>query len=119
MMVAVERYLARDHDADWREWERRVGVIRDALASLPGVRTERFVPAIANQVPHARIRWDRTVVKIEPAEVVRELRDGQPSIELVPIPYESDSLEVASWTLQPGEAETIARRIAEVLSRAA
>jgi D-glucosaminate-6-phosphate ammonia-lyase len=115
MMVAVERYLSRDHEADWREWEARVRVIREALAAVPGVSTERFVPAIANEVPHVRIRWDRTVVAIDRADVVRRLRDGEPSIETVPVPYEEGSLEVASWTLRPGEAEIVARRIREIL----
>jgi len=44
MMVAVELYLERDHLAEWREWERRVDVIRESLASVPGVTTERFIP---------------------------------------------------------------------------
>ena len=57
MMVALEVYLQRDHQADWREWERRVDMIREGLAAVLGVTTECFVPPIANQVPHARIRW--------------------------------------------------------------
>lgn len=118
MIVAVERYLARDHGADWREWEERVRVIREGLVSLEGVTTERFVPAVANEVPHVRILWDPAGIKIDPGEVVRLLRDGEPSIELVPVPSERDSLEVASWTLQPGEAEVVARRIVEILGGA-
>ena len=118
MMVALEVYLQRDHQADWREWERRVDVIREGLAAVLGVTTERFVPPIANQVPHARIRWDQRLVKVSPAEIVRELRDGNPSIEVVPVPYEEGSVEIASWMLQPGEAEIIARRLGEGLASA-
>jgi len=115
MMVAVERYLDRDHEADWREWEARVGTIRETLRSVPGVTTEQFVPSIANEVPHVRIRWDRKVLPIDAADVVHQLREGEPSIELVPVPYEKDSLEVASWTLQSGEAAILAQRIRETL----
>ena len=118
MMVALEVYLQRDHQADWREWERRVDVIREGLAAVLGVTTERFVPPIANQVPHARIRWDQRLVKVSPAEIVRQLRDGDPSIEVVPVPYEEGSVEIASWMLQPGEAEIIARRLGEGLASA-
>jgi len=118
MMVALEVYLQRDHQADWREWERRVDVIREGLAAVLGVMTERFVPPIANQVPHARIRWDQRLVKVSAAEIVRELRDGNPSIEVVPVPYEEGSVEIASWMLQPGEAEIIARRLGEGLASA-
>jgi uncharacterized pyridoxal phosphate-dependent enzyme len=115
MMVAVESYLSRDHGADWREWEARVETIRDGVAALPGVSTERFVPAIANHVPHVRIWWDPSVIRLSPAEAAHLLRTGDPSIEVVPEAQQTGSLEIASWTLEPGEAETIVRRLSETL----
>jgi len=104
----------RDHDADWREWEARVKIIGDALAGVPGVTAERFVPRIANQVPHLRIRWHPGGPPIAPDAVARRLREGEPSIELVPVPEDASSLEVASWMLEPGEAEIVARRLREI-----
>jgi len=116
MMVAVERYLRRDHDADWQTWEAAVSVLRSALEPLPNVQAERFIPAIANQVPHLRVRW-----RADPGEpmasVATKLRDGDPSIEVVPAPSEEGTLEIASWTLRPGEAEIVARRLREILAR--
>jgi hypothetical protein len=50
------------------------------------------------------------------ADVMQKLRDGEPSIELVPAPTVANTLEVASWMLQPGEAEIITRRIREILT---
>jgi len=35
----------------------------------------------------------------------------------VPVPLEEGALEIASWTLQPGEAEIVARRLREILIR--
>jgi hypothetical protein len=93
-------------------------VIVDGLVGLDGVTVEHFVPVIANQVPHARVRWDRRIVRTSPGDVVRQLRDGDPPIELVPVPYVEGSLEVASWTLQPGDAEIVARRLRAVLESA-
>ncbi|MGH2405804.1 MAG: aminotransferase class V-fold PLP-dependent enzyme [bacterium] len=118
MMVAVELYLERDHQADWREWEARIEAIGSSLSALEGVATERFIPAIANQVPHLRIRWDQQIIGISPSDVIRRLREGDPSIELIPVPYEKDSLEVASWTLQPGDAEIVAQRLRHILGSA-
>jgi D-glucosaminate-6-phosphate ammonia-lyase len=114
MLVALELYLERDHGADWREWEARVKIIGDALAGVPGVTAERFVPRIANQVPHLRIRWHPGSPRIAPDAVARQLREGEPSIELVPAPEDANSLEVASWMLEPGEAEIVARRLREI-----
>ena len=116
MLVALERYLQRDHDAEWREWERRITTIAHVAASIRGVATETFIPRIANQVPHLRICWDQHLVTVSPAEATRRLREGDPSIELVPVPYQEGCLEMAAWTLQPGEAEIVARRIHEVLT---
>jgi D-glucosaminate-6-phosphate ammonia-lyase len=115
MLAALELYLRRDHAAEWREWERRITVVADALRDLPGVTAERFVPAIANQVPHLRIRWDGGAGPSAEA-AAQALRHGAPSIEVVPVPAEAGSLELTSWTLEPGEAEIVGRRLREVLS---
>ncbi len=117
MMVAVELYLKRDHAADWREWERRVKFIADYAASVPGVTTEVWVPEIANHVPHLRIRWDQEKVKITVPEVVKRLREGEPSIEVVPT--SRDQLVVGVWMMEPGEERIVARRIREILRSAA
>ncbi|HTM49773.1 MAG TPA: hypothetical protein VL285_13860 [Bryobacteraceae bacterium] len=112
MMVAVEQYMKRDHAAEWREWEKRVKIIGDSVGPVKGVKTETFVPEIANAVPHLRITWDSSV-KITYADAVKRLREGDPSIEVRP--GSKEALEVAVWMLQPGEAQIVARRIREVL----
>jgi len=85
------------------------------LAAARGVSTEKFVPEIANQVPHLRTRWDPSVVKISHAEAIRQLREGEPSIEPVPASYVKDTLEFATWMFRPGEAEAVTRRLREIL----
>jgi len=114
MMVAVEVYLKTDHAAEWREFERRVKLIADRVASLPGMKTETFVPEIANHVPHLRITWDESTVKLTAEDVVKKLREGEPSIEIVP-GAKNGKIEIAVWMMQPGEAQIVARRVREVL----
>ena len=116
MMVTIEQYMKRDHAAEWREWEKRVKVIADSVGPIQGVKTESFVPEIANAVPHLRISWAPGSVKVTPREAVKRLREGDPSIELRP--GAKDALEVAVWMLQPGEAQIVAKRIREVLKSA-
>jgi len=116
MMAAVEAYLKRDHQAEWREFESRVKTVADSVGPIAGVKTEQFVPEISNHVPHLRITWDAGLVKITPEDVVKKLREGNPSIELRP--GAAQGIEVAVWMLQPGEAQTVARRIREVLKSA-
>ena len=114
LLVALELYLKRDHQKAWDEWERNIRVVADALQPIKGVTTERFIPPIANEVPHLRIRWDQKLVKLSTGEVARRLREGRPSIELTPDDGKQEALVVSSWTLQPGEAEIVARRLREI-----
>ena len=117
MMVAVEVYVKKDHQAEGREWEKRAKQVMDSVSGVKSVKTEIVVPPIANHVPHVHITWDQSVVKIKPREVVKQLREGTPSIELTPGP--ADRLVVAMWMLQPGEVEVVSRRIREILRKAA
>lgn len=117
MMVAVEAALKPDQETDWREWEKRVKLIADSLAPLKAVKAERFVPDITYRVPHLRISWDETAVKIAPPELIRQLSEGEPSIEVRSSPR--DCVEIGVWLLQPGEAQIVARRIREILKSAA
>jgi L-seryl-tRNA(Ser) seleniumtransferase len=113
MMAAVEAYMKLDHAAEWREWEKRVKLIADSVGPVSSVKSETFIPEIANAVPHLRITWDEQALKISAAEVTRKLLEGDPSIELRP--SAQHGIEVAVWMMQPGEAEIVARRIREVL----
>ena len=122
LLYALEAYLKRDHKAEWDEWERRVQYITDTVTKVKGVEAERFVPEIANQVPHLAIRWDPARVKLTNQEVVKALREGEPRIELRPGSERSgpsNRIEVGIWMLQPGEDRIVARRIREVLSKGA
>lgn len=115
MMVALESFLKEDYASIYRGWERTAESMKTAVMKVRGVKAEIFVPEIANQCPHVRVRWDSARYPVEATAVLQKLRDGEPSIELVPSPYIAGTLEIASWMLQTGEAETITRRIRETL----
>jgi L-seryl-tRNA(Ser) seleniumtransferase len=115
MMVALEVYLKRDHDADWREWEKRVERIAAGVSVIPGVHTEQFVPDVHYRVPHLRIRWKQAANGLSPRDVMRKLREGEPSIEIRPVI--EDGIELGVWMLRDGEDRVVARRIREVLGR--
>ena len=118
LLKAVELYVKSDHEREWQEWEHRVSVVEEAVQRVPGVRTERFIPVIANQVPHLAIQWDPASISLTTEQFVKALRDGEPRIEVrsrfaetSPIPR----LEIAVWMLQPGEDQVVGSRCAEVL----
>jgi L-seryl-tRNA(Ser) seleniumtransferase len=113
MWAAVERFMKLDHEAVWREWEKRVQTIADALAPLKHVQTERFVPPIANHVPHLRVHWD--ISRLTPTTVVKQLRDGEPRIEIRAVI--KDGIEVSVWMLETGQEQIVGKRLREVLAK--
>lgn len=116
MMVALESFLKEDYASIYRGWERTAESIRTAMTKMPGVHAEIFVPDIANQCPHVRASWDASKYGISAAALMQKLRDGEPSIELVPGPASPETIEIASWMLQAGESDIIVRRIREILT---
>jgi L-seryl-tRNA(Ser) seleniumtransferase len=114
LWAAVRRFVRQDHAAVWREWERRVQAVVELLAGVAGVRTETFVPPIANHSPHLRITWDG-VKTLTPAEVVRRLREGEPRIEVRPVI--GDALEISVWMLEPGEEKVVGERLRDILKK--
>jgi L-seryl-tRNA(Ser) seleniumtransferase len=117
MLAAVELYMKKDHQAEWKEWERRVRVIEDSVRSVPSVTTEMTVPPVANHVPHVTIRWDKAKIALTPQDAMKQLREGKPSIEANPA-TNSQELVLGVWMLNPGEAEIVAKRVREVLRSA-
>jgi D-glucosaminate-6-phosphate ammonia-lyase len=114
MFVALELFMNRDHQAQWKEWERRVKVIADSVRGLPTVTTETWVPEVANNVPHLRIKWNQSEIKHTPPAVLKLLREGKPSIEANPA-TDSESLVLGVWMMEPGEEQIVARRVREIL----
>jgi D-glucosaminate-6-phosphate ammonia-lyase len=113
LLVALELYVKKDHDAERREFDRRADTIRRSAAAVPGVAAEIFVPEIANHVPHVRIRWDARAKGLSVADAVKALRDGEPSIGTR---SEGDSVVIGVWMMRPGQDRIVARRLRQVLS---
>jgi L-seryl-tRNA(Ser) seleniumtransferase len=112
LLVAVESFLKSDHDKIWKEWERRASLIVDYANGVPGVKAEMYLPEIFNRWPHIRVDWDPAKVKAKPREVVETLREGEPSIAVLPT---QEGLDMGVITLKPGEDRIVARRLREVL----
>ena len=115
MVKALELYLAEDHDALNREWQRRLEFISAAITKIPGVSTAYNVPDVANHVPHMQINWDPKRISATPQEISAVLRLSNPSIVIGPS-EQGAGLEMNSFMLQPGEEKIIAGKLAQVLA---
>jgi D-glucosaminate-6-phosphate ammonia-lyase len=119
LWAAVERYVRLDHDAEGREWERRLSEIEKSLRGIPTVTTQRFVPPIANHVPHLLVFWDESRIHRDRDEVTQKMAEGNPSIALGRVSGTGDrGLLVSVFQLKTGEEQVVARRLCEILKEA-
>ena len=114
MVKALELYLKEDHEAETKEWQKRLELISAKVKTLPTVTTSFFVPDMANHVPHMEIKWDPQRIKISPNDVNSALRQGKPSIVLTTGEREG-ALSMNSFMLQHGEDAIIADKLYAVL----
>ena len=107
-----------DHKAEWREWQRRISVIADAVKDIPTATVEQIVPPIANHVPHALIIWDEQQLKVTRQQMKQQLAGGDPSIATARVHSTgSEGFLISVFMLQEGEDEIVAARIRQILTR--
>jgi uncharacterized pyridoxal phosphate-dependent enzyme len=129
MVAAVDWFLSQTDAALETEFRRRAERIAAQLKNIPTLEPRIVIPNVAaNAIPHLLLRYDTQRVKIQPGEVMTELRKGTPSIELNPstgrknaagLPSDENTIVVGVWMLEPGEDLIVARRLKEVLTKAA
>jgi L-seryl-tRNA(Ser) seleniumtransferase len=114
VLAAVERYLKVDHDAEMRELEARVASIRAALKGAPGLKTDRHVPVIANEVPHVTVEWDEAAKGITAQQAGDKLLAGDPPIH-VQRPGKGKLL-ISVWMMRGDEAVVTGRRLRQIFT---
>ncbi len=117
MFAAVERYLKIDHDQEWKTWERKLGQIEQMVSAVPGIRTERFVPEVANHVPHLCVSWDEAALGLTRADCATQLEQGEPSIVCL-VDDERKGVAVTPYMMQPVDELIVARRLRSILLEA-
>lgn len=126
MVAAVDWILEQNDEAMQREFLAQTNRIWDAVRDVPTLKGEIYMPPVANHVPHLFLRYDPKVVGITPLEVAAKLRAQSPPIELNPATGTSarfhnadvNTIVLATWMLQPGETEIVARALRTALTTA-
>jgi L-seryl-tRNA(Ser) seleniumtransferase len=137
-LAAVETWLKIDPKKLYAEWNARVDRIGKLVETVPGVRTEIYIPDDGNRYPTLKISWDQQAWGFTLADCVQQLRQGDPVIEvlgadnpsLVPAVREgiqkpntkerkeTDHIELVSMTIQPGEEMIVGQRLRAILAAA-
>ena len=138
-LTAIETWLKLDEKKLYREWNDRVDSIRKLVETVPGVKTEIYIPDDGNRFPTLKVSWDQQAWGFTIADCVQALREGDPVIEVLgadnpslvtavregkPNPTrkerpEADHIELVSMTIQPGEEVDCGTTIAQHSGRGA
>jgi L-seryl-tRNA(Ser) seleniumtransferase len=119
LLTAVELYLARDHDAERREWTARLDRVAARLAGVPTLFTEFITNDDLSHSPRLSVQWDEQRLGVTLADMLRRLESGDP-----PIVATDMTTYTPSWTrgigifpalLRPGEEIIVADRVKAIL----
>jgi L-seryl-tRNA(Ser) seleniumtransferase len=114
MYAALKHYIEYDHDAEWKVWQKNIAVIENAAKSVKGVGTKVFVPPLGNITPTLELTWD--TAKLSVKDLQDRLREGNPSIEVMP--RDDKSIHITVWVMRQGQEKLVAKRLQEVLAGA-
>ena len=111
LLAAVEQWVERDHEAEWKEWEVYLQTVIDAVGALPSMRTSIRQPGRSNVAPVLHMNWETSEIGIDPDEVVRLLSEGEPRVEM----GGGAGLSIMPYMMEPGEDVLVAARLTEIL----
>jgi len=118
MLAAVELYLSRDHEADQREWRGFMESIASDLKDVETVKTKLYIPGPGegpgggHPVPYLKVQWDQAALRLTYQDCSRQLREGEPSIE---VNTSNEGIDLASYNLFPGEERAVGLRLRKIL----
>ena len=120
MLAAVELWVKRDHDAEWKQWMAWLDHIAHRVSAVEGVTTSIVQPVgLSNHTPSLKVLWDRARIGLQGDAVVRTLLDGEPRVALFAARGDTPAqtgVSVTPYMLQAGEEAIIADRLYAVLS---
>jgi len=123
MLAAVEAWVKRDHDAEWKRWIGWLEHIAQRMKTIDGVTTEIVPPVgLSNKTPSLRVRWDRVKRGVGGDVVVRTLFDGEPRITLTAVGGGNSDQALTGVSITPymmaaGDEKIVADKLHAVLTR--
>jgi uncharacterized pyridoxal phosphate-dependent enzyme len=128
MITAVESWVKRDHDGEWKAWVARGELIAGRVGKIPGVTAtvrRDAGPGRGNRSPGVTIRWDSAKLGVTGAEITDILYNTEPRIALggggggrgqAADASGDTGISLGLSMLGPGEDKIVAERVFQVLS---
>jgi len=121
MLAAVEMWVKRDHDAEWKQWQGWLDTIAAQATQAPGVTSETLLPEdLSNHAPRLRLNWDTARVGITGTEMEDLLWHGQPRIAVnegsgTRRDNSPSSVTIMPYMMMPGDDKIAAAAIRKLL----
>jgi len=121
MLAAVEQWVRRDHDAEWRQWTAWLEEIAQRVKTVDGIglTTETVQPVgLSNRTPTLKILWDRKALGFGGGAMALLLFRDEQRISVFPAQGDSEErsgVSITPYMLAPGDAAIIADRLYERL----
>ena len=121
MLAAVEMWVKRDHDAEWKQWTAWLDHITRRVTSINGVTTTVTQPGgLSNRTPSLRVWWDPQRFGFSGETVARTLLETEPRIALTAQrragPPAETGVGVTPYMMSPGDEVIVADRLHALLS---
>jgi uncharacterized pyridoxal phosphate-dependent enzyme len=121
MLMAVEMWLKRDHQAEWNQWVAWLEHISKRVSAIDGVTTSVVQPVgLSNRAPTLQIRWDRNRIPVSGRTLYRQLLDTDPRI-VTPGGRDREnskesSISIMPYMMSPGDDKVVAEKLYKLLS---
>jgi hypothetical protein len=122
MLAAVEMWVKRDHDAEWKQWQAWLDAIAEQATQVAGVSSEILQPEdLSNHAPRLRLNWDAARIGITGSEVEDILWHGQPRIAVnegsgTRRDRRPSSITIMPYMMMPGDDKIAAAAIRKLLA---
>jgi uncharacterized pyridoxal phosphate-dependent enzyme len=123
MVMAIEQWVKRDHDAEWKTWSGWLDHISARVSKIDGVKTTVQQPeGLSNRTPSLKVLWDRKKLGFTGEAVAKALLDGEPRIAVFPARGDrgdetSTGVSITPYMMMPGEEKIVADKLFEVISK--
>jgi uncharacterized pyridoxal phosphate-dependent enzyme len=121
MLMAVEMWMKRDHDAEWARWTSWIDHVATRVSAIPGVTTAKVEPkGLSNRMPSLRVFWDRAKVGMAGDQVARTLFEGTPRVGVFAARHETNpaltGVAVNPYMMAAGDEKVVADQLYALLT---
>lgn len=116
LMVALERYVTRDHAGDQERWQTDCQIVADAVSNVPGISTAIGQDDWTRPVPELSVDLSNDWSGPPATEIKAIMEADDPPIIIGASRRPGEDLFFNPHGLLPGEAAVVGRRLHDVLS---